>query len=89
MVVAGVVAEVVGGEEKAARELPQTVAPDFASPVYEAAVYPAARPVDLAAEARTVHMATVHKTIQQRTKFHETIRCRIRYEAILQKSKFL
>ena len=47
MVVAGVVAEAVGGKEAAASELPQTVAPDLASSVHEAAVDPAACSVDL------------------------------------------
>ena len=41
VVVAGVVAEVVGGEETAAGELTQTVAPHLAAPVHEAAVDPA------------------------------------------------
>ena len=52
VVVAGVVAEVVGvgGKEEAASKLPQTVAPDLASPVHEAAVDPAAHSVDLCSD---------------------------------------
>ena len=63
VVVAGVVAEVVGGEETTASELPQTVAPDFAAPVHEAAVDPARRSVDL---------STQHATSRQTAPFHET-----------------
>ena len=50
VVVAGVVAEVVGGTEAAVSKRPQTVAPDLASPVHEAAVDPAAHSVDLCSD---------------------------------------